>query len=649
MAAPKGKKKAAKKAPKKSGPDPTDLAFGSAPLDDADIADLLKAMRSGEGAPEGVDDGAPDVMLANGAGLDVEIRGVVSTQCATLDDAIGRGGVPLGRLTILHGPEGCLAGDTMIPTNRAGKGQSYRLDQLVKMFNGGRSGGRIWDVNILTRLRAFQVNGQVRLTDMVSAFSSGIKVVFELTTESGKQIKATADHRFMVSDGEWKRLEQLRVGDSLLVEESSKPIKKGKRGKKTTYHNTVRLVNHPYRSCRNAKNAWDGMIVPTHRLVVEAHMNGVDLDWYITALQDSKRMGELSDFEYLDPKKFHVHHKDGDSWNNELDNLEILTVNAHHRLHDDSHTANLASIPVPDQITSIIEIGERETFDVSMSGPHNYIANGFVVHNCGKTTIALHLVAEVQRMGGVALYLDKEYKLDMDYAEKIGVDRSRLFLRQPDTLEEAFKFKAAVIRHAAALRDRLKRRVPIVIVLDSMNAAITKAQFEGDWDSDFYAPQARVYSKNLPRLMPVVYKEDVALIWISQVRKKMNVTFGNDEEIAGGNAPKFYASLIISIRRIGGVKKDDEAFGNVTLVKVTKNQVAPPFKKCQFIIKYGDGIDNERSILELGLKRSVVEKAGAWYSFEGERLAQGLDNSATSLREHPDLRERIWEAVKAAK
>ena len=266
---------------------------------------------------------------------------------------------------------------------------------------------------------------------------------------------------------------------------------------------------------------------------------------------------------------------------------------------------------------------------------------------CGKTTLALHLVSECQQMGGVAVYLDKEYKLDFDYAKKLGVDLDRLFLRQPDTLEQAFEFSAAAIRHAAALRERLGRRVPVLIVLDSMNAAITKAQLEGDWDSDHYAPQARVFSKNLPRLMPKVYKDDVALVWVSQVRKKMNVTFGNDEELAGGQSPRFYASLIIHIKRIGALKKDDEAFANITLAKVTKNQVAPPFKKAQFIIRYGYGIDNERSILELAVKASAVDKSGAWYSFEGERLGNGLDNSSAFLRDNPDVRERIWTAVKA--
>jgi recombination protein RecA len=265
---------------------------------------------------------------------------------------------------------------------------------------------------------------------------------------------------------------------------------------------------------------------------------------------------------------------------------------------------------------------------------------------CGKTTAALHAVAEVQRVGGIAVYLDKEYKLDLDYGEKLGVDRARLFLHQPSTLEEAFKYMEVTIEHARKLRKRLGRRVPVMIILDSMNAAITKAQFEGDWGDQHMAPQARCFSQNLPKLMPKVYKDDVALVWISQVRQKMNVSFGNDEEIAGGKAPRFYASLIIHLKRIGGIKKGDEFIGNRTLALVQKNQIAPPFKKVEFVIKYGYGIDNERSILELALAHDIVEKSGAWYSVGDDRIGQGMDKAAQYLREHPDICVSLWEKLK---
>lgn len=291
------------------------------------------------------------------------------------------------------------------------------------------------------------------------------------------------------------------------------------------------------------------------------------------------------------------------------------------------------------------------TLDAAMGRGGAPLGRLVILHGsegCGKTTLALHLCASVQRMGGIAIYLDKEYKLDLEYAEALGVNRKAMMLSQPSTLEGAFAQMIAGIQHAAKLREKLKRRVPVVIVLDSMNSAITKREFEGDWDDEHMAPQARVYSRNLPKLMPSVYKEDVCLVWISQVRQKMNVQFGSDEQIAGGKGPRFYASMIVHIARVGSVKKDDEAYGNITVAKITKNQVAPPFKKAKFIIKYGHGIDNERAILELALERDVIEKAGSWYSFDGSRIGQGLDGCADILRAKPDLTEAIWIATQEA-
>ena len=264
---------------------------------------------------------------------------------------------------------------------------------------------------------------------------------------------------------------------------------------------------------------------------------------------------------------------------------------------------------------------------------------------CGKTTLALHIVSECQRIGGIAVYIDKEYKLDMEYAARLGVDRSRLFLYQPGSLEDVYRYHEVVINHARKLKEKLGRRIPVVCILDSINAALAKAVIEGDWGDQHMAPQARIHSQNLPKLMPLVYKEDVALVWISQIRQKMNVTFGSNEEIAGGQAPRFYASLITKIKRIGGIKKDDEAYGNRTQVEIIKNQIAPPFKKAEFVIRYGIGIDDHRNVLEMGVKNGVIEQSGAWYSFRGERIACGLDAASEFLRENADWYKAIRQAV----
>lgn len=257
----------------------------------------------------------------------------------------------------------------------------------------------------------------------------------------------------------------------------------------------------------------------------------------------------------------------------------------------------------------------------------------------GKTTLALHIVAECQAMGGIVIYIDKEYKLDPAYAKALDVDLDRLVISQPPYLEKVFAITEKAVIMAQEYRARTKVRVPILIVLDSMNAAITKSQFEGDWDdSESYGPMARVFSQKLPKLIPIVSREDVALVFISQIREKIGITFGNKDKIAGGKAPKFYSSLIMDIGNMGRIKgkgedgeDSKEITGQKSRVIVRKNQIAPPFKEAEFDILYGEGADRIGSVLDIAVADGVVEKSGSWYSFEGKRLGQGRPAAKVNL------------------
>ncbi len=264
----------------------------------------------------------------------------------------------------------------------------------------------------------------------------------------------------------------------------------------------------------------------------------------------------------------------------------------------------------------------------------------------GKTTLALHIVAECQRQGGVAVYMDKEYKLDPDYARSIGVDTDKLVIIQPSYLESVFGTYDRVIQKAAAHREATGKRTPILLVLDSMNAAITKAEFEGEWDDKHMAPQARVYSQLLPRLIPDVSREDIALLWISQVRQKLNVQYGDPDDICGGKAPKFYASLILKVTRIGSGKKDGERISNKLRVEAVKNQIAPPFKRAEAEVMYGVGIDRERSLIWIAEKLGIVEQSGAYFKHEGHNIGQGMEASAEELREDDVWRDKILAEVR---
>lgn len=266
---------------------------------------------------------------------------------------------------------------------------------------------------------------------------------------------------------------------------------------------------------------------------------------------------------------------------------------------------------------------------------------------CGKTTLALHVVAECHRQGGLAVYFDKEYKLDPDYAEGLGCDPNKFMIVQPKTLEKVLRGIKTTVEKVAANRKASGKRKPVVIVIDSINACIAKAVLDGEEEDHHIAPEARLWSRHLPEIVEMCSREDIALMLISQVRKKINVQFGDDNEIAGGNAPRFYASLIMFITRTGTEKHEGKKVGNKCEVECKKNQIAPPFKKAEFIIRYGHGIDFEHSLISWAVKNGVVDKSGAWYSLDGERIGQGIYQASAYLRKHDEIRSKLYKKFRA--
>jgi len=267
----------------------------------------------------------------------------------------------------------------------------------------------------------------------------------------------------------------------------------------------------------------------------------------------------------------------------------------------------------------------------------------------GKTTLALHIVSECQRNGGIAIYIDVEYKLDPEYAKNIGVDIGKLIIVQPSHLERVFAIISSVIDKVVAIRKKNKQSIPVVIVLDSMNAAITKAELNGEWDDIHVSPQARVYSRLLPKLMPLISKENIALVFISQERMKIGVQYGDPSGTAGGKAPPFYASLIIRVAPIGSEKKGDDKIANKVKVECVKNQIAPPFKKTNCVIVYGRGFDNERSIIDAALMDKIIKRKGAFFAYNNDNFAQGAAAAADELRINAALKKNILDELKKAK
>ena len=254
----------------------------------------------------------------------------------------------------------------------------------------------------------------------------------------------------------------------------------------------------------------------------------------------------------------------------------------------------------------------------------------------GKTTLALHAAAEIQKIGGTAAFVDAEHALDPSYAEKLGVEISDLLVSQPDTGEQALEITDMLVRSGAT----------DLIIIDSVAALTPKAEIEGEMGDSHMGLQARLMSQALRKLTANIKRSNTLVIFINQIRMKIGVMFGNPETTTGGNALKFYASVRMEIRRIGAIKKADEVIGNETRVKVVKNKVAPPFKEAFFDILYGRGVSREGEIINLGVQHDIIEKTGAWYGYNGERIGQGKDNVRVYLQEHPELALEIEQAVK---
>ncbi|HHT71385.1 MAG TPA: recombinase RecA [Firmicutes bacterium] len=295
------------------------------------------------------------------------------------------------------------------------------------------------------------------------------------------------------------------------------------------------------------------------------------------------------------------------------------------------------------------EAAEKMSFDVIPTGclsldialgiggiPRGRIVEVFGPESSGKTTVALHMVAEAQKLGGTAAFIDAEHALDPVYAHNLGVDTDDLLISQPDTGEQALDIAEALVRSGAV----------DIIVVDSVAALVPRAEIEGDMGDAHIGLQARLMSQALRKLAGVISKSHTIVVFINQLREKVGIMFGNPETTTGGRALKFYSSVRLDVRKLESLKRGNEVFGTRTRVRVVKNKVAPPFKQAEFDIIYGEGISRESNILELGAQQGIIDKSGAWYSYEGERLGQGRDNARESLRNNPAMCQEIEEKIR---
>jgi len=269
--------------------------------------------------------------------------------------------------------------------------------------------------------------------------------------------------------------------------------------------------------------------------------------------------------------------------------------------------------------------------------PRGRVVEIYGPESSGKTTLTLQVIAEMQKLGGTCAFIDAEHALDVQYASRLGVHLDELLISQPDTGEQALEIADALVRSGSV----------DMIVIDSVAALTPKAEIEGEMGDSLPGLQARLMSQALRKLTATIKRTNCLVIFINQIRMKIGVMFGNPETTTGGNALKFYASVRLDIRRTGSIKKGDEVIGNETKVKVVKNKVAPPFRAAEFDILYGEGISREGEVIDLGVQCNIVEKSGAWYSYNGDRIGQGKDNAREFLREHPEIALDIENRVRS--
>ncbi|MBN67615.1 MAG: recombinase RecA [Rickettsiales bacterium] len=302
---------------------------------------------------------------------------------------------------------------------------------------------------------------------------------------------------------------------------------------------------------------------------------------------------------------------------------------------------------------SIMKMGEQEALNIESTSTGSLgldialgvggIPNGRIIEvygpeSSGKTTLTLHCVAETQKSGGMAAFIDAEHALDPAYAKKLGVDVDNLLISQPDTGEQALEIADTLIRSGAI----------DLIIIDSVAALVPKAELEGEMGDSHMGLQARLMSQALRKLTASVSRTHCTVIFINQIRQKIGVMFGNPETTTGGNALKFYASVRVDIRRIGAIKDKDEVVGNQTRVKVVKNKVSPPFKTVEFDIMYGEGISKHGEIIDLGVKSGLVEKSGSWFSYGDQRIGQGKENARQFLKDNPAVADEIENKIREA-
>jgi recombination protein RecA len=581
-------------------------------------------------------------------GSNIEKVECYSTGILGLDEMLGGGGGK-GRVMEIFGPESCLAWNTFIryqvrDGERCQNSKGGSIEKLYDRFHNTGKGQSARKQNNNTSFYVSSINEENCLfkNKVADVVFTGEKECFEVITASGKKIEATKDHKFYVGNGEYSVLDNLTIGDIIYTyigeRNKKEKLKKFKYLEVCVkYHPANRFKKVTANNRKGEKvYSYDRYRVRKSRLVYEAKVNNLSYEEYLTVL-NTKGKEEIDKLWFV-PFGKAIHHIDGNHRNDVIDNLILLSTEEHNRYHSLVNHNDLRFKVSGEKIVSIKSVGFKKTYDIKCFSPYNnYMANDFIVHNCGKTTLALEITAEAQRNGHICAFIDAEHALDPAYAQNMGVDVDNLWLSQPDSGEQALTVAEDLIDSGAVS----------IVVIDSTAALVPQKEIDGEMGDSNMGLQARLLSQAMRKLTGKISKNGVLVIFISQIRMKIGVMFGSPEVMGVGNALKFYATQRIDIRKGETQTEGEEATANIVKVKIIKNKIAPPFRKGEFIINFGKGFDKMDDLVNQAIKYDVVQKSGSWFSMGETRLGQGKPNVTKFFEENPEVYKDVYAQVKA--